>query len=127
MPADDNGGKDVYYGHGLAGKIYYIISEALMPGSNIRKHRLPLQLRESGFKTQVEINGTVHRITNKSQLHLVLDPKTGLPTGENAKKYHVSAAEAIFYLMVGKTDYLGLNLTSDQLTAFRDFIVNNGE
>ena len=127
MPADDNGGKDVYYGHGLAGKIYYIISEALMPGSNIRKHRLPLQLRESGFKTQVEINGAVHRITNKSQLHLVLDPKTGLPTGENAKKYHVSAAEAIFYLMVGKTDYLGLNLTSDQLTAFRDFIVNNGE
>ena len=127
MPADDNGGKDVYYGHGLAGKIYYIISEALMHGSNIRKHRLPLQLRESGFKTQVEINGTVHRITNKSQLHLVLDPKTGLPTGENAKKYHVSAAEAIFYLMVGKTDYLGLNLTSDQLTAFRDFIVNNGE
>lgn len=127
MPADDNGGKDVYYGHGLAGKIYYIISEAIMPGSNVRKHRLPLQLRESGFKTQVEINGTVHRITNKSQLHLVLDPKTGLPTGENAKKYHVSAAEAIFYLMVGKTDYLGLNLTSDQLTAFRDFIVNNGE
>lgn len=124
IPANDESTTDSYAGKGLAGKIYYILSNKLMPGSNKRGHRVPIQLHEQTFREQVDANGNRRRIVKPEDIHMVLDPNTGQVIDS---KYKISAAEAILYLIFNKLDSAGINLSQEEIEAFQNFIINNGE
>lgn len=112
---------------GLAGKIYYFISDKKCPGTNRKGTKIPIMLHEERFNTQEREDGTSVRIHNASDVQLMLDPNTGdIINSENGRK--PSAAEIILYLMCGRLNSRFIpNFNSELEQLFCDIFVNNGD
>lgn len=112
---------------GLAGKIYYFISDKKCPGTNRNGTKIPIMLHEERFNTQEREDGTSVRIHNASDVQLMLDPNTGdIINSESGRK--PSAAEIILYLMCGRLNSRFIpNFNSELEQLFCDIFVNNGD
>lgn len=112
---------------GLAGKIYYFISDKKCPGTNRKGTKIPIMLHEERFNTQEREDGTSVRIHNASDVQLMLDPNTGdIINSESGRK--PSAAEIILYLMCGRLNSRFIpNFNSELEQLFCDIFVNNGD
>lgn len=110
-----NGPAQTFPGKGLAGKLYFIYTAA-------NGKKVPIMLREQRFNT-ISVDGKQKKMA-QDNVELRIDPQTG----KIIEGKWPSAAEVLFYMLIGKLDTSYLPVKDAALMKqFVDLFVNNGE
>lgn len=109
-----------YVGKGLSGKIYYFVKS--ITGDS----RVPVMLSEQRFDSQSKGSGETNWLNNKNNIVLCLQKnmQTGEYENTNVDGYRPSAAEVLFYMLIGE---INMGLDKERANAAIELFIHSGE
>lgn len=123
----DSDATEKYNGRGLSGKIYWMVK-----GPAGSQHRIPIMLAEEKFNTQIKVVGGKHRTVwlndtkDMKNLRLCLSKNADTKLYENTdvEGYLPSAAEVLFYMLIGE---INVGLNPEMHAELVEFFIHSGE